>query len=74
MISKEYTLDNLVEAESRSFNRGFYVGQAASLKLDFEFSKNFFKKIRLNPDTQMYEIPKETYEILKMQILKDHDA
>ena len=73
MFSKKYTLAELEEAKRRSFNNGWREGHSVGLKLDYEFSKRFFSKITLNPDRLVYEIPHETYDVLKMQMQKESE-
>ena len=67
----EYTQYQLDKSVDNAYRDGWFDGQQSGIGLQPEFSQQFFSKIRLNPDTLLYEIPQESYAILKQKIAID---
>lgn len=67
----EYTQHQMDVASTDSYKQGWLAGQNSGLGLQPDFTQKFFEKIRLNPNTQVYEIPVEAYLVLKDKLATD---
>jgi hypothetical protein len=67
----QYQLDHEAEV---SYKTGWVKGQDSGIHLQGDFTREFFRMIRLNPDNRMYQIPLETYDILKMQMARQPES
>lgn len=66
-----YTQHQLDKQLKGTFNGAWVDGQSKGISLQPDFTKEFFKKLKKNPNTLMYEIPIETYDILKDRFIKE---
>lgn len=65
----EFTKHQLDNAAESAYHDGWINGQQTAIGLRPEFSQQFFSKIRRNPNTKVFEVPEETYDILKTQFV-----
>lgn len=67
-----YTKNQINEIKKRSYRAGWVAGQDSGIRLQGDFTREFFKLATWNQHNLTYSIPKEAHDILKDRFMIDN--